>query len=201
MSKINYQLQKDKLLTGFTVIEMLLTILIFTIVLNGVFNLFVTAIREQRRNLASQELLNQTGFLLEYMSRSIRMTRKDLTGLCLTTAGARSNFETNAERNRIRFLNYEYRCQEFFLSGTQINKRKSTDHRAINFGSPLPLTSPRLTVAAFRIGPSFGWSQEDTDQPRVTFFLDIKGPIPAGAEQPEIRTQTSLSQRQLDIRR
>ncbi len=192
--KINFQ-------KGLTVIEILLTILIFTVILTGVFNLFVTAIREQRRNLASQELLSQTGFLLEYMSRSIRMARKDLTGLCLTTAGAKSNYETNVERNRIRFLNHEHRCQEFFLSGTQINKRKSTDHRAINFGSPLPLTSPRLTVAAFRIGPSFGWSQADTIQPRVTFFLDIKGPIPVGAERPEIMIQTSLSQRQLDVKR
>ncbi|MBZ1345209.1 MAG: hypothetical protein KY055_01005 [Candidatus Nealsonbacteria bacterium] len=187
--KINFQ-------KGLTVIEILLTILIFTVVLTGVFNLFVTAIREQRRNLASQELLSQTGFLLEYMSRSIRMARKDLTGHCIAI---RNNYEVIP--GGIRFLNHEHRCQEFFLSGTQINKRKSTDHRAINFGSPLPLTSPRLTVAAFRIGPSFGWSQADTIQPRVTFFLDIKGPIPVGAERPEIMIQTSLSQRQLDVKR
>ena len=63
---------------GFTLIEILVVIVIFSIVLGAVIGIFISAIRIQRYYLASQKLLDQTSYVTEYMSRSIRMAKKRL---------------------------------------------------------------------------------------------------------------------------
>lgn len=181
---------------SFTLIELLVTVTIFSLILGGASGVFVQALKAQRRSLATQQLLDQTSYIMEYMSRAIRMARKDLDGSCLTTVGGKYNYETNEERNRIRFLNYQDICQEFFLDGSQLKERKSTDNTATNFQDPLPLTSSNLQVNLFKIGPPDSWDQDDDDQPRVTFFLEI-----VGKEQSRIIIQTTISQRSLDIKK
>jgi len=55
-------------------------------------------------------------------------------------------------------------------------------------------------VVSFNIGPANSWDQGDYEQPRVTIFFDIKGK--GGGvkpeEQPRIKIQTTISQRNLD---
>ncbi|GAG04696.1 unnamed protein product, partial [marine sediment metagenome] len=176
---------------GFTLVELLVSISIFSLIVSAMSGAFVSTIRAQRKSVAFQQLLEQTSYLEEYMSRAIRMARKDLSGDCLTTAGAKQNFETNLDKDRIRFLNYQGICQEFFLEADQIKERKSTDGTAANFQIPLPLTSDDLQVESFKIGPSDSWDQNDNEQPRVTLFLDIKGAGSKPEQQPEIKIQTT----------
>ncbi len=189
---------------GFTLVELLVSISIFSLILSAMSGAFVSTIRAQRKSVAFQQLLEQTSYLEEYMSRAIRMARKDLLGDCLTTAGAKQNFETNLDRDRIRFLNYRGFCQEFFLdtNTNQIKERKSTDGTAIAaaFQTSLPLTSSGLKVESFKVGPSDSWDQDDNEQPRVTLFLYIKGAGLKPEQQPEINIQTTISQRNPDVR-
>ncbi len=185
---------------GFTLVELLVSISVFSLIVSAMSGAFVSTIRAQRKSVAFQQLLEQTSYLEEYMSRAIRMARKDLSGDCLITAGAKQNFETNLDRNRIRFLNYQGICQEFFLDVNQIKERKSIDGTAANFQTPLPLTSGNLQVESFKIGPSDSWDQDDNEQPRVTLFLYIKGAGLKPEEQPEIKIQTTISQRNPDVR-
>ena len=49
----------------------------------------------------------------------------------------------------------------------------------------------------FNIGPDDSWSQDDNEQPRVSFFLELEGKT---QEKPKIQLQTSVSQRNLDIK-
>ena len=187
-----------KNLGGFTLIELLVAVAVFSVMIGATSGLFVSAIVAQRKTLVSQELLDQTSYVMEYMSRALRMARKDLSGSCLRTAGAGYNYES--ETGRIPFLNYNKKCQEFFMEGEQLKERKSSDERAINFGTPpLPLTSSSLQVNSFNIGV-LGWTQEDNLQPRVTVFLNIRGKGGKPESQPEIKIQTTVSQRNLDIR-
>lgn len=183
---------------SFTLIELLVAIAVFNLIIGAVSTIFVSAISAQRKTLASQELLDQTSYVMEYLSRALRMAKKDLSGACLTTVGA--NYETNLEENRVRFLNYQDKCQEFFLDGTQIMENKSQDNTAAGFGNPLYLSSPKLKVISFKIGPSESWHQEDNLQPRLTLFLGIKGAGQKPEQQPEIKIQTTISQRNLDVR-
>jgi hypothetical protein len=126
------------------------------------------------------------------------MAKKDLTGECLTTAGQYYNYETNAEKNRIRFINYEDQCQEFFLEGNQLKERKSSDNKASNFQSSSLLISGNFQLNSLLFSLS-GHSQSDDLQPKVTIFLDILG----GNQErpPEIKIQTTISQRNLDVLR
>ncbi|MBI2624792.1 MAG: type II secretion system protein [Candidatus Nealsonbacteria bacterium] len=176
---------------GFTIIEILVSVAIFSVVTLVALGIFNLTLRSQRQSLADQQIISQASYVMEYMSRAVRMARKDMPGSCLTVFGAAFNYETNPQSDRIRFLNYQNICQEFFLEGGRLKERKSSDSSAANFLQPLSLTSPGLTVSAFKIGPSGSWDQQDNDQPRVTFYLQISG----------ASLQTTISQRNLDVRR
>jgi len=183
---------------GLTLIEMLVAVAVFSITIGAISGIFISGIRSQRRVLATQELLDQTSYVLEYTGRALRMAKKDLTGNCLTTAGAKYNYES--EPGRIRFLNYDSKCQEFLKEGDQLKEKKSTDNTAANLPiSGTPITSDKLTVNSFQLNLS-GQAQPPTDylQPRVTIFLEILG-RETGVGQPKIQIQTSVSQRDLDI--
>ncbi len=182
---------------NFTLVEMLVAAGIFSVILVIVSTMIVSAIKTQRKSLATQELIDQTSYVMEYMSRALRMAKKDLTltGECITRG---TNYTTPYGNSSIRFLNYENKCQEFFRTGGgQIVERKSTNNKAANLQSSIALTSANLNVIRFSVGPDSsirGWSQTDTLQPRVTIYLDING-----KEGTNIKIQTTISQRDLDV--
>jgi prepilin-type N-terminal cleavage/methylation domain-containing protein len=183
---------------AFTLIEIMVAVGIFAILLTTFTGFFLSAVQAQRKALASQELIDNVSYNLEYMSRAIRMARKDMAGSCLT--GAKYNYETNAERNKIRFLNYQNKCQEFFLDGNQLKERKSTNNSEANFEAPLPLTPVNLEVVSFQLGPSDSWGQGQETQSRVTLYLEIKGKGEKPELQPSIKIQTTISQRNLNVK-
>ena len=188
--------QAELMEKGTTLIEMLAAVAIFAITIGAISGIFVSAIRTQRRVLASQELFDQTSYVLEYMGRALRMARKDSNGNCLTTCGIGCNYENpNYESWRIRFLNHDAICQEFFSENNQLKEKKSGDDTATFPPSGTPITSLKLQVNSlkFRI---WGEDQFDDFQPGVTIFLEILGREAIG--QPEIQIQTSISQRPLD---
>lgn len=170
---------------GFTLIEMMVAVAIFMIVVTAVSTLFVQAIRAQRRNLAYQELSDQTSYVMEYMSRAIRMAKKDMDGACTGTPKLNYSFGGQC----LKFKNYDSECQEFCLDVTRLKEIKAGVH---NY-----LTSPELTVSSFNIVPQ-GWAQPPADylQPLVSILLEIEG-----REGAKIQIQTSISQRDLDVQR
>jgi len=176
--------------TGFTLVELLVALAIFSIITASASGVFVSAIQSQKRVLAQQELLNQTSYLMEYVSRAVRMAKKDIDGNCTGTAKLNYNYKRDAQNNKIgiKFKNYQGVCQEFYLEGWQLKENKG--------GVILPLTGGNLTVSVFQVTGS-GWSQDDFSvlQPLTTFFLEIQG-----KDSSEIQTQTSVSQRNLDIK-
>lgn len=191
--------------TGFTLVEVIVAVTVFTIIIGIVMLIFSWVIETQEKTLASQELLFQTSFLMEHMGKSLRMAKKELNHpptQCLNTVGRGFNFETNPPiNNRIRFINDDNLCQEFFLSGARLKKRISTNDNAGGFEAPLYLTPPYLEVVSFRVN-LIGAGQIDTPQPlqpRVTLFLEIRRAGPKPGLLPSVKIQTTLSQRDLDI--
>jgi len=188
---------------GFTLIEMLVALFIFSSVFSSISALFVSGIRAQSRTLASQQILREASYVIEYMGRTIRVAQKDdIEGVggigkdCLL--GDRGvNYATTTRPGGeigIRFRNYKDQCQEFYREcGDGVCRLKEEKAGSVSY-----LTSPNLNVAAFNITGS-GWQQPPFDllQPRVTIFLEIKrvGPEP----QPRVRIQTTISQRNPDV--
>lgn len=173
---------------GFTLVEMMVAIAVFSIIIGAVSGLFISGLRGQRNALASQRLLDQTSYALEYMSRALRMAKKQTSDLppCLSSSGL--NYEI--DNSHLRFINHLENddCQEFFLEDDKLKQKKG--------GETFDLTSPKLEITSLNFSLS-GQSQEDNLQPKVTIFLNVKG---KGLGEPRINIQTTISQRNLDIR-
>ena len=183
---------------AYTLIEVLVAIAIFTIVIAAPTGFLVGSIKGQQKALSSQKLLDNVSYSLEYISRALRMAKKDIYGTCIS---AGSNFENPMhDTSKIRFLNYNNQCQEFSLSDGQLKQRKSTTNKEEDLGEFLPLTSDDLEIELLKF-KLFGQEQEDEYQPRATLVLDIKGIKSQKPElQSRIKIQTTISQRNLDVR-
>jgi prepilin-type N-terminal cleavage/methylation domain-containing protein len=185
---------------GFTLIEMLVAMAIFSTVMGIVTGIFITGIRQQKMALDSQIVLDQTSYALEYMSRALRFASKEKSGgACLSQDGL--NFEIpvayQIEGNEnlgtgLRFINHLQGddCQEFFLENNQIKYWRQSDPNP-----PVPLTSVKLEVISLKFDLE-GKRQTDNLQPRITIFSEIKS---AGASGQSQKIQTSISQRNLDV--
>lgn len=175
---------------AFTLIEILISLSIFFIVIIAFLGLFSSAFRYQRESLISAYLLNSASYLTEYISRDLRMAKKDITGNCITE---KHNFEAVA--NGLRFLNYNGRCQEFILATKQLKVGKSTDDNPPVSGDFMSLTPSNLEVENLSFDIK-GASQDDILQPKVTFALKLKT---TGASVKSFNLQSTISQRDLDV--
>jgi len=166
---------------GFTLVEMLVTVLIFSIIIGTGTGVFVSAIKLQKYNLTHQQLLNQTSYVMEYIARAIRMAKKDVIG-CIDG----SNYLETA--NSIKFATYNDQCWKFFLENAQLKIDKD--------GIIYELSSSDFQVSSFTVSVS-GDVADDNLQPRVTIFMEIEGQGPGS--QPRLKIQTTISQRNLDF--
>jgi prepilin-type N-terminal cleavage/methylation domain-containing protein len=195
---------------GYTLIEVLTTITIFLLISGSVTGLFFSSVMAQRKALASQKVFDNISFTLEYMSRALRMAKKDANGDCLGMT--KFNYSTSTSPNppaitavsSIRFLNYHFKCQEFYLGiDGKIYQRLSNTTSSTG----LVNTDTALTPSDFEISTTTsrfyvqGASQPPADnlQPRVTIFLDVKTKGAKPESIARIQIQTTISQRDLDV--
>ena len=178
---------------GFTLIEMLVAMAVFSTVMGIITGIFITGIRQQKTALDSQIVLDQTSYALEYISRALRFAKKEMSSpACLSQNGL--NLEKTHGGSGIKFINHLQNddCQEFFLENNQIKYRRKIGQPEEN---TLPLTSVKSEVVSFKFDLAGEW-QADGLQPRITIFSEIKS---AGASGQSQKIQTSISQRNLDV--
>lgn len=195
---------------GFTLIELLVTMGIFSIIVGAIVGLFIFGVQQQRRSLITRAILDQTSYALEYMSRALRMAKKELDAPdCLSQDGLNYEIPTTPIDYRIggnpnlgtgiRFINHLQGddCQEFFLENNQLKQWSQ------NRGNTLPLTSTPtgIKINLLKIN-LIGASQgppglPEVLQPKVTIFLELEGGITG--ESQKIKIQTTISQRNLDV--
>ena len=166
---------------AFTLVEILVAILIFSIIIGAATGVFVSAIKLQRYNLTYQQLLGQTSYAVEYMSRAIRMAQKD-DGTC-GFSGKNYNVVGNGS---IEFQTYHGQCWRFYLESDQLKLNKN--------GTIYNLISDDFKINNFDITVVGDMSGE---QPKVTIYMEIEGK--GIAPQPEVKIQTTVSQRNLNF--
>jgi hypothetical protein len=131
---------------------------------------------------------------MEYMSRALRMAKRDTDGDCIT---AGKNYETTTSPVGIKFLSYHDDCWQFYKTNAR-NAEGSYNLMLETTGGPKPikaeLTSKYLDLVSFKI-----WQQEGlSQQPRVTLFLEAQMIKNKKAElRPSIKIQTTISERDL----
>lgn len=171
---------------------MLVVALILVILVVAIINIFVSVVRVQRYTLAAQAMLDQVSYNMEYMSRHLRMAKKDTTGNCV---GEDYNYAYPEGGNDegIIFLNYNKECQTFIKEQGKNNLKSWKEEE-----TQLPLFSDKFTVNSFNVNlMGHDGGEDDEKQPRATFLLDIEGD--AGGFNPNMKIQTTVSQRDLDI--
>ena len=207
--RTHHSFQKQE--QGFTLVEILVAVFIFTLVSGAAIGLLVSAVNAQRRSLAEQDVIDEASFVIEYMSRALREAKKDLgpTPTCLTTPAVRGwNYQTEPgfppPIQRVRFIDKDDICREFSmdpLSETQIMEKISTDNTAANFGTAQPLTSDNLEVLRFGVFLRGAFQGDSADpnyiQPRVALTIEIQSKNTPNI--PPLRLQTTVTQRALDI--
>ncbi len=183
---------------AYSLVEVLVAVSIFAIAVSVPTSLFISALRNQTRALDMREIVDNTSYATEYISRALRMARKELNPpTCLSSYGL--NYEETNSRTLIsvlyngpgiRFINHRGECQEFFLDTDDSQLKETKDWQF-----PIPLTAKNLEVSEFKFELS-GEGQGDDIQPRVTMLLEIKK---IQSELPKTIVQTTISQRNLDI--
>jgi len=191
---------------GLTLVELLVSISIFSMLVVGLINIFVVAMDAQASVLQNQEILNQASYAIEYMDRSLRMALLDEDGGCTGTAN--TNYGTSGG---VLFLAFDttvplpdayngYRCKKFYLENNILKEMKSSTDSAAQFpASGTELTSSKLKMTSLFLSVT-GDPGDFTNQPLVTLTMYIESnsarrlnPIPS------MILQTSISQRNLNI--
>ena len=198
---------------GFTLVELIVVMAVLLFVLGTAVSIFISLVQHQRIILSEQELLNQTSFVLERMSKALRAAKKEdpTTAVCLVDSSGVSYPGYNYLLTRpvkevytgIKFINQSDNnvCQEFYLDNSDIANPVLKEIK--NNSQPVALTSDRLMINAIRFsingrnGSTGGITDDNNIQPRVTIFLDIQAK--GGSNQSAKKIQTTISQRDLNI--
>lgn len=170
---------------GFTLIEIIVAMTIFSIAVGAISSLFVMSLRGQRNVIAQQNLADNTRFALEHMSRQIRMAQRDESGSC--TGTAKSTYDIGGAS--LTFVDYTSNCLTYALSGGKIRMRPDT------FKAFLDLTSDDIQVSSLNFDVN-GRTAEDGEQPRVTISVNAQD---ANLNTAEILLQTTVSNRNVDV--
>jgi len=170
---------------GFTLIEILVATTVFSLALGAMSSLFVMSLQGQRSIFAQQNLVDNTRFALEQMSRQIRMARRDETGICTGSAG--STYSGGGAS--IIFIDPQSNCRTYDLSGGIIRMRLDTGQEFRN------LTSNDINIERLDFDVR-GQEATDGEQPRVTIVIDAKDPNQHSAG---IILQTTISARSVDV--
>lgn len=176
---------------GYTIVEIMVAITIFVVIIAAPVGFLISTLKAQQKILFSQELLDNTSYAIEYMSRALRMAKKDVNQTCI---GKNENYQVTRSGAGIKFLNYNSYCQEFYMEAGVLKEYNSG--RTPN---TLSLSSSNTTVLSFKITPR-GWSQADLLQPKVTLYYEAERTLIGKPElKPLIKIQTTISQRDMDI--
>ncbi|MEX2008159.1 MAG: prepilin-type N-terminal cleavage/methylation domain-containing protein [Candidatus Spechtbacterales bacterium] len=183
---------------GFTLIELVVALGVFSIVMMIAFGAFLGALRAQRVTFAEHSVSQETRFALEFMSRQLRVASQDGGGggsmVCLDASNSTPRvFDVGA--GEIQFLNGREECVRFFFDdGTGTIRYENPAG-----GTAYDLTSPTgVTVESLQFTIR-GNTNADDEQPRVMINLTARGLGGEEEEAARLTTQTTVTVRTLDL--
>lgn len=163
---------------GFTIIEVLVASLIFSVIAIAVSSIFIQILGGQRRAFAAQKIQENGLFALETMSREIRVSKienqesPDCSATSLTIEHPVNGTVTYAYNN-------------------------SKIQRTVN-GTVTNLTSSNVTIARFNFCVT-GSLATDQKQPRVTMLASIENNTTNNNNKFTFNLQTTVSSRDVQI--
>lgn len=173
---------------GFTIIELLVGIVVFSLAIIIAVELLMVGLKSQRKSIAIQNVQDNARYLLGFMSKEIRMSEIN-TNDSATPEGTLTLNITHPVNGNITYT--------FTGAPDWQIKRRFWDADAI---PPVykegPISSPEVYVdGRFYVD---GKTLNDYQQPRVTIIMKVRTTGTKAEEQATINLETTLSQRILD---
>ena len=158
---------------GFTLIEVLVAVSVFSLVIVIALGLFTNIIRSQRKSVALQNVQENGRYLIDFMAKEIRMS--EITSVDGSSLVLAIDHPLNGS------IQYSF-------SGGQLTREDSAGVVAIN-------SDETQVDGSFII---YGKTLGDNIQPRVRVILKAQTTGSKTEEQSVINLQTTISQRPLD---
>ena len=181
---------KSKFLTGFTLVEMVVAVAIFSMVMVIAMGALLSVINANRQNQAIQTAVSNLNLALETLSREIRVGSSYYCGI--SPGGATQDCSTGGES--LSFLSFDG-FQIVFRLNSSVKRLERSDDGGTTF---LFLTSPTVFLEEVKFYVS-GSSPDDDIQPRVV--ITVSGYVEVGSQKEKSRfdLQTTASQRLIDF--
>lgn len=158
---------------GFTLVELLVGVTVFSLVISIAISLFVSILRDQRHSIAIQNVQDNGRYLIEFIAKEVRMSEIE---------------NSDGESSVLNLTHPLHGDVAYSFTGTTITRDDGSGFEQIN--------SDEVQVQGrfFIDGKTGG----DDEQPRITIVLKVDTTGTKPEEQAEINLQTTLSQRKLD---
>jgi prepilin-type N-terminal cleavage/methylation domain-containing protein len=184
---------------GFTLVEMLVVLALFSITTTVIVDIFMTATRAQRKTLAAQKIQSDARFSMEAMAREARMDMIDYAYY----GGTISEIPTTVlalrdqDDNQIIFKKSNENCPTGIDQCLVVSIDGGNSWASITSGG-IKVTSLNFyiapTVDPFLLDTESGTYASDIS-PRVTITLTVEGVGTRPEEQKVISLQTTVSSR------
>jgi len=166
----------SRLRSGFTLVELIVAVFIFSILVFVAGGSFIGSLSMQRRALNAKKVEENGRYILESMSREIRVANP------ITSA--------NSACPGPSMLTFQHPVNgpiDYFLSGSQIHRRYN--------GNDTIISNPDISVSRLNFCISGNFAGDDR-QPRVTIILGLTETT-GTTQLDSIDLQTTISQRVL----
>lgn len=175
---------------GFSLIEMLVSVSIFTVIMMSSMDIFKMVIESQRGAIATQNVEESLKYFFEVTAKEIRMAQRNKNLFCTDVDNnAMYNSSTNSLGDILYFKNYHNECVKYSLVSDQgINRFAITRGGVTDFISPAKINISYLRfILKAEGGGNF-------DQPSVTMEI-VANAIGKESSKSEMRVQTTLTSR------
>ncbi len=164
---------------GFSLIELTVSVGIFSIIVVSVMQIFNTSLVAQRKSLALKQIQENIRYSFEVMSKEIRMARVDYNGVCVP---ANTVYWSNPSEPELYFLNQYQQCVRYFIENSRLKIERG--------GTPAVFVTPeslKVEEMEFDITGSV-----PLEQPLITIMTKISS---NNLENVDMAIQTTLSTR------
>jgi len=178
---------------GFTLVESMVTVAIFSMLIVSATNIFLSIIRSQRNTLASKNAQEAVSYALEVMTKELRMAKVD-DGQCGSDL-YRKIYAVSTSSDQIRFRNDQNICVTYLLKqddtsvpGQSIGRLQIKRDDKEAYMTPANIEISQLSFNARHL------DDIDTEQPLITirFVLSYQN---SETGWQSLNVQTSVSSR------
>ena len=194
-----FNTKKRKTKKGFTLVEMMVSVAIFTIVITVGIGALVNMVQKYKVSQQEKQAADSLGFVLETLTREIRLGSNYLSGEGTAINPSDTVFVSVKSDTKVNLISFDaadgrgyilYYLQNGILYKTTTQSGASIDEKLTD-PTQVIITKARVVIK--------NAEKEDEKQPLVWFQFGAQHPSRFGPDMPLKIIQTLVSQRLLDI--